>query len=412
MSKARRAPGLSDGRGILHHPWPVEKDLKDPSRVAQFLIPTTTRREVILKALVIGGTGPTGHFIVNGLVRRGYQVAMLHTGRHELDEIPPAVEHIHTDPFSEEALRNALSQRTFDVTVAAYGRLRRIAEVMRGRTGRFISIGGVPAYRGYMNPAVLHPQGLPVPTSENAPIVSVEHEDPKGWRVAQTEQAVFAHHPDAVHFRYPFLYGPYQIAPREWCVVRRIIDGRHVMILPEDGLSLNHSGYVENVAHALLLAVDKPDASSGQIYNCGDEHLLTLRQIVEIIAEALEAQLEIVSMPWRFAISARPLLAQPWTSHRMLDLTKLKTQLGYADVVAPERGLASTARWLRAHPLERGGADEKILQDPFDYRSEDEVIAGWKSLCDRMPHVRFEREPGFTATYSGPGGKPRSSSWS
>jgi dTDP-D-glucose 4,6-dehydratase len=194
--------------------------------------------------------------------------------------------------------------------------------------------------------------------------------------------------------------------------VRRIIDGRQVIILPEDGLSLNHSGYVENVAQAVLLAVDKPDASSGQIYNCGDERLLTLRQMVEIIAGALEAQLEIVSMPWRFAIPARPLLAQPWTTHRVLDLTKLKTQLGYADVVTPERGLASTSRWLRDHPLERGGTDEKILQDPFDYQSEDELIAGWKSLCGRMPQVRFEREPGFTATYSGPGGKPRSSSWS
>ena len=365
-----------------------------------------------MKALVIGGTGPTGHFIVNGLVQRGYHVAMLHTGRHELDEIPPAVEHIHTDPFSEAALRNALGHRTFDLTIAAYGRLRRIAELMVGRTERFISIGGVPAYRGYMNPAVLRPPGLPVPTNEDAPVVPVENEDPKGWRVAQTEEVVFAHHPHAVHFRYPFLYGPYQIAPREWCVVRRIIDGRKAIVLPEDGLSLNHSGYVENAAQAVLLSVDKPDAASGQIYNCGDERLLTLRQTVEIIAESLGAQLEIVSMPWRFAIPARPLMAQPWTTHRVLDLTKIKTQLGYADVMTPERGLALTARWLRDHPLERGGADEKILQDPFDYRAEDELIAAWKSLCEKMPQIRFEREPGFTATYSGPGGKPRSSSWS
>jgi nucleoside-diphosphate-sugar epimerase len=365
-----------------------------------------------LKALVIGGTGPTGHFIVNGLVRRGFHVAMLHSGRHELDEIPLCVEHLHTDPFSAEALRDALGQRTFDLTIATYGRLRLIAELMAGRTARFISIGGVPAYRGYMNPTVLHPQGLPVPTSEHAPVVPVETEDPKGWRVAQTEDAVFRHHPNAVHFRYPFLYGPYQIAPREWCVVRRIIDGRKAIVLPEDGLSLNHSGYVENAAHAVLLAVDKPKAAEGQIYNCGDERVLTLRQSVEIIAEALGHPLEIISMPWRFAIPARPMMAQPWSTHRVLDLTKIKTQLGYTDVMPPERGLALTAEWLCRHPLERGGAGEKILQDPFDYRAEDELIAAWKALCDRMPRISFEKEPGFTATYSGPGGKPRGSSWS
>ena len=65
--------------------------------------------------------GPTGHFIVNGLRRRGYRVAMLHTGRHELPEIPPDVEHIHTDPFDAEALAAALGARRFEVCVASYG---------------------------------------------------------------------------------------------------------------------------------------------------------------------------------------------------------------------------------------------------------------------------------------------------
>ncbi len=138
-----------------------------------------------MKALVIGGTGPTGHFIVNALIRRGYDVAMLHTGRHEVAEIPPSVEHIHTDPFSEVALRDALGNRTFDLTIAAYGRLRRIAEIMKGRTGRFLSVGGAPAYRGYMNPGVLHPQGLPIPTPEDAPRLTIEdaaYDAPFAWR--------------------------------------------------------------------------------------------------------------------------------------------------------------------------------------------------------------------------------------
>jgi nucleoside-diphosphate-sugar epimerase len=365
-----------------------------------------------VNALIIGGTGPTGHYIVNGLCRRGYDVAMLHTGRHELDEIPQTVEHIHTDPFSEGAVRKALGARTFDLTVATYGRLRRIAEIMADRTGRFISIGGAPAYRGYMNPATLQPAGMPVPTAEDAAVVPVEDEDPKGWRVAETEKALFEKHPRATHFRYPFLYGPYQVAPREWCVVRRIIDGRRSIVVPEDGLTLNHSAYVENAAHAVLLAVDRPKAAAGQIYNCGDQRLLTLRQTVEIMAEALASDIEIVSMPWRFAVPARPMISQPWTTHRVLDLTKLVTHLNYADIVTPERGLTITARWLRDHPLEPYGPGEKILQDPFDYRAEDELIANWKRLCDKMPEVSFETEPGYTATYSGPGGKPRSTPWS
>src|SRR5947199_7964982 len=84
------------------------------------------------RALVIGGTGPTGMPLVRGLVDRGYDVAILHRGTHERDETPASVEHIHQDPY--EGL--ALDGRTFDVVVAMYGRLRRIAEVTRGATGR------------------------------------------------------------------------------------------------------------------------------------------------------------------------------------------------------------------------------------------------------------------------------------
>lgn len=365
-----------------------------------------------MKALIIGGTGPTGHFIVNGLLHRGYDVAMLHTGRHEVAEIPPNVEHIHTDPFSESALRDALSNRTFDLTIAAYGRLRRIAEIMDGRTERFLSIGGVPAYRGYMNPGVLHPIGMPIPTAEDAPLLTIEEEDGKGWRVMKSEEKVFAHHPSATHFRYPHLYGPYQVAPREWCIVRRILDGRKAIIVPEDGLSINHCAYVENAAHTILLAIDHPEAAAGQIYNVGDERVLTLRQVIEVIARELSSDIEVVSMPWRFALPARPMISQASTTHRVLDMTKLKTQLGYKDVIAPETGLEITARWLRDHPLAPNSGEVKILQDPFDYRAEDELIAAWKNLCAQMPKINFEREPGYTAAYSGPGGKARSEKWS
>ena len=39
------------------------------------------------RALVIGGTGPTGPFVVGGLLERGYDVTILHTGHHEIPEI-------------------------------------------------------------------------------------------------------------------------------------------------------------------------------------------------------------------------------------------------------------------------------------------------------------------------------------
>ena len=361
-----------------------------------------------LRALVIGGTGPTGPFIVNGLRQRGFAVAMLHSGRHERDEIPADVEHVHTDPFDERALEGAIGARTFDVCVATYGRLRATAKVTAGRCGKFISVGGGPAYLGYMNAETWSPAGMPVPTRENAPLVTREADDAKGFRIARTEERMFGFHPGASHFRYPYVYGPHQLVPREWCVVRRIRDGRPFIVLPDGGLTLCSYGYAENLAHAVLLPLDHPAASAGQIYNCADEETLSLRQVVEVVRDALSARLEILSLPNELAVPARPLLAQPWSTHRVLDLAKLRVELGYRDVVPARQALALTARWLDAHPLERGGAEEKTLQDPFDYAAEDALAAGWRRALESLEPVEWKRAPGYTASYSGPGGTPRS----
>jgi len=361
-----------------------------------------------MNSLVIGGTGPTGHFMVNGLRERGHRVAMLHSGRHELDEIPEDVEHIHTDAFDPAKVTEALERRSFDVCIATYGRLRRIAELMKGRCGRFLSIGGVPAYRGFMNPELFSPAGLRVPTPEDAPLVREPGEDEKGFRIVRTEESVFEHHPTATHFRYPYVYGPYQLVPREWCIVRRILDGRRQIILPEDGLTLHHYGYAENLAHAVLLAVDQPEVASGEIYHCADDEVLSLRQVVEIVATSLDAGLEIVSMPAALAIPARPLLTQPLTTHRVLDLSKLKSQLGYRDRVVPREALAITARRLADQPLEYGGMEETVLQDPFDYAAEDRLITSWQKALAQVEIPEFSQEPGYTLSYSGPGGRERS----
>lgn len=358
-----------------------------------------------MRALVIGGTGPTGPFIVNGLRERGYVVSILHRGSHEVPEIPGDVEHIHIDPWDPEALSGALKGREFDLCIAAYGRLRSIAEITAGRCARFVSLGGGPSYLGYMNPSALWPKGMVVPVPENARRVADARDDAKGMRIAQTEDAVFEFHPGATHFRYPIVYGPRQPMPREWSIVRRILDGRSRIVLPDAGLTLCHCGYSENLAHAVLLAVDKPESSAGKIYNCGDSQVLTLAQTVETIGEALGHPLEIVSIPYALAKPARPLIMQPLSTHRVYDLTRLRADLGYRDPVPAQEALGITARWLVDHPPERGGAEEVVLQDPFDYPAEDRLIEAWNSVLANFPEIVFEREPGYTLAYSGPGGR-------
>jgi len=354
-----------------------------------------------MRALVVGGTGPTGSFIVNGLRDRGYRVTIFHRGTHEIPEIPDDVEHIHGDPHFRETIDAAIGRRSFDLVVATYGRIRRVAEAMIGKAGRFVAVGGFATYRGFIQPGDLVPAGLPIPVREDSPLVASEAEQRFSWLMASTEAAVMEAHPDAAMFRYPYVYGPYQIVPREWCVIRRLLDGRRHIVLPDGGLTLVTHGYAENLAHGVLLAVDQPDASAGQIYNCGDDRQLSLAQIVELIARTLEREIEIVSMPHELAFPSR-VLALGGSHHTLLDLTKIRSQLGYSDVVPVEEALARTTRWYLEHPLEKGGDIEAQLGDPFDYAAEDELIGRFQAMTAELTPLADRRSGLYHHPYPHP----------
>ncbi|MBW2397142.1 MAG: NAD-dependent epimerase/dehydratase family protein [Deltaproteobacteria bacterium] len=343
-----------------------------------------------MQALVVGGTGPTGPFIVNGLRDRGYHVTIFHRGTHEIPEIPEDVEHIHGDPHFRETIDAAIGSRSFDLVVATYGRIRHVAEAMIGRTGRFVAVGGFATYRGFIQPSDLTPAGLPIPVREDAALVATEEEQRFSWLMASTEEAVMKAHPGAAMFRYPYVYGPYQLVPREWCVIRRILDGRRQIVLPDAGLALLTHGYAENLAHGVLLAVDQPEVSAGQIYNCGDDRQLSLAQIVELIAHTLDREIEIINLPHQLAFSAGP-LALGGHHHTLLDLTKIRNQLGYRDVVPAEEALVRTTRWYVEHPPEPGGEIEERLGDPFDYAAEDELIGRFQAAMSELAPVAGRR---------------------
>ncbi|MEG3180644.1 hypothetical protein [Sphingomonas sp. LT1P40] len=106
------------------------------------------------RALVVGGAGPTGPLVVNGLLARGFSVSVLSTGRHPA-VFDGTVQRIVADPHFAEPLEAALAGRTFDVTLAQYGRLRVVAAALAGRTGQFVAVS-TRAYPGWLDPASMH----------------------------------------------------------------------------------------------------------------------------------------------------------------------------------------------------------------------------------------------------------------
>ena len=156
-------------------------------------------------------------------------------------------------------------------------------------------------------------------------------------------------------------------------------------------------GYAENLAHAVLLAVDQADASAGQAYNCGDERTLTVRQLVEVIARRMEVSMEIVSVPNHVAVTSRALTLREDLHHWVMDIGKIKRDLGYRDLVDPVDAIGRTVDWYLRHPPSRGGEIEQRLADSFDYEAEDRLIAIQQAAVQQMlaatRHAAGERRP-------------------
>lgn len=347
------------------------------------------------RALVVGGTGPTGPYLVAGLRERGYDVTIFHRGTHEIDEIPPEVTHIHGDPHFPETIEAAIGGMTFDLAVVTYGRVRHLADALVGKVGRFVSVGGMPVYKGYWDPFELVPPGMAVPVPEVGSVAGPQ-DNRFSHLIRLSEEAVLAAHPAAAHFRYPYVYGPYQVAPKEWSVVRRVLDRRPFMIVADGGHSLVTRGFAANLAHAVLLAVDQPERSAGQVYNCGDQRQYSIRQWTELIATALGAELPIVSLPHELAGHADSMLLDGQGFHRVLDLQKLETELGYRDVVSVPDAVKHTADWLVAHQPPPGGELEEHIGDRFDYEAEDRLVAAYEQALDAVRPLAPARPEGYT----------------
>lgn len=120
-------------------------------------------------------------------------------------------------------------------------------------------------------------------------------------RTLEVEGAVMWAHEqgyyNATHFRYPICYGPRHLAPKEWGIIRRILDERKQLILPNGGLVLLSRGHGKNLAHAMMLAVDNPDSSGGLQYKIRDERILRNCEWVSLIAQEQNHEFEPMVLP-------------------------------------------------------------------------------------------------------------------
>ena len=346
-----------------------------------------------MKALMIGGTGPTGVPIVQGLIERGYAVEMLHTGRNEVAETPDEVVHLHADVYDPHRLEQILEGRNWDLCVAAYGRLRKIAELLSGKVGRFVSIGGLPALLGYMNPYAHEPLRHAGPNTCRWPARSQRvprHErlphrpDRRGRLPSPTRGDAL---PLSVRLRPAPAPAP-RMADRE--AHSRWSSAHHPARRRPHPAPTSDTQRISRTRSSP--AIDKPENTLGEIYNAADSEVLTLRAVVELISEGLGHRWEIVNIA--VGAGGSRASARDATPKRR---TAYSTRPGCNAILAIVISCRPAKRWYgpqdgwSKNPLSQN--QQRLLEDPFDYAAEDALIEGWKKAVAGMPEVEWKDPP-------------------
>jgi nucleoside-diphosphate-sugar epimerase len=322
------------------------------------------KRRQGVQVLIIGGTRRCGPYLVEALLKNGHSVVCYHRGQHNVSFSDEA-KHLYGDRRNYTSFKEQMADLKADVVIdmiASDDRdVEAVAEAFSKRIQRYVCISTYHIYEAWEAAWNKVPSSQPVPIPEGAPKRKQLHpygEEIRFEKLLMESAALEAQQrgdfPVTI-LRWPALYGPRDTTPREWYYVRQALDGRRQIAIPEGGQALFPRGYFENMAHTVALVVEHLK-DSGSVYNAADVGALTLRQIVEIVGEVLEHRWEIISVPreWMPAAPRSQLLpysCDPYDiePHLLYDLTKIRMELGYSDLVPAAEGLEKTVRWLVDH---------------------------------------------------------------
>jgi nucleoside-diphosphate-sugar epimerase len=313
-----------------------------------------------VKVLVLGGTRFLGPFVVDELLSRGHQVALL--SRHEADhELPVRLyEGDASDPKTlQQAVGSWHPEGLIDMLHNGPDWARSVVCACAGNVQRSV----------HLSCAAVYGRKPYCPVDEATAVVDPKDAPPEvAAKIAADDVILEAAARDeipAVVLRLAELYGPRDPRCAEWYFARRALDGRPCVALPDSGLQICHRGFVQNMARGVVQALTAPRAS-GQVYNLGEEKLYTLAQLAAGIARALDHKWDIYSVPGN-------MWTTPYAYTSFSDIRKARSQLRYRDQMIPRDGLELTMTWLTQHPRAEDWSYPGI-EDPFSYAHEDALI--------------------------------------
>lgn len=325
------------------------------------------------RILILGGTSFLGPHVVHGVVRCGHDVCIFHRGESEPD-LPPTVRHVHGsfESFSEhlEELHAFAPEVVIDM-VPYRDKNGQGSSHFAGVAERAVVVTSGDVYRAFARIWGSEP-GPPdaVPLTEASPLREKPSPD-LGEEIdfdnVEVERMVAQSDLPTTVLRAPVIFGPNDPLHRLYRYVKRMDDDRPAIILDSRVADWRFSrSYVQNVAHAVVLAASSP-AAAGKTYNVGSAQTLTEREWVSVIAEAHGWSGEVVAAPAEL-LPEHLCVSFGTEQHLVLDSSRIRQELSYAEHVPLRDALVRTIEWERRNP-------PAVAPAAFDYEAEDGVLA-------------------------------------
>ncbi|KAI3449633.1 hypothetical protein Pfo_006298 [Paulownia fortunei] len=267
---------------------------KSPRRTVSSLFPsfsvTAEKKNVLIVNTNSGGHAVIGFYFAKELLASGHSVTILTVGEEGSDKMkkPPfnrfseIVSAGGKTVWGEPAdIGKVLEGAAFDVVLDNNGKdldaVRPVADWAKS-TGvkQFLFISSAGIYKPTEEPP--HVEGDIV--KAHAGHVGVE----------KYISEIFG---NWASFRPQYMIGSGNNKDCEEWFFDRIVRGRPVLI-PGSGMQLTNIAHVRDLSSMLTLAVEKPDAASGNIFNCVSDRAVTLDGMTKLCAQAAGLPVEIV----------------------------------------------------------------------------------------------------------------------
>jgi nucleoside-diphosphate-sugar epimerase len=334
---------------------------------------------VLVRTLIIGGTGLISASITRFLLERGDEVTHYNRGKLDLYPAPPEVKQIQGDRtdyprFERQIAEVGRFDCVIDMVGYAPGDAESAARAFRGRTGHFIFCSTVDVY---LKPATRYPY--------------TEDEAYGGLNAYSSNKVVCEQTLRAAHergdlsltiIRPAYTYGegrgPLNPFGGGTAYVDRLRKGKPIVV-HGDGSSLWTACHRDDVARAFVAATGQPH-TFGKAYHTPGEEWMTWDVYHQRVAAAIGAPPPtLVHIPTDLLAAVAPkraaIIAENFQFSNIFDTSAAHADLGFQHSISWDEGVRRMVGWLD----ERGRVSNSDA-DSF----EDRLIDAWQRLGERL----------------------------